>query len=709
MSVFNFKKKITNFYPLIIIFTFIVLTYQEFLTNNYTPGGDGKRIFYFISKIQNLDEKFPLWNPWTFHGFPFIYEIEEFYLESIFLDHNSEYFNLCLNLFFYFIFFLLIYFNHYFNYKVIFNSNLIALIGSLYVIISYNYQLQFFHGRLINLKWILTSGIAGWFYYKYTVTEKINLKIIFYIFSSILISFSILYFYHYFFFGCFNFILLFFYLNLKDQVFDNKLKNLIIEIYIIIKKLLVLIILGLFFIFPLFYIRIEGLMIMSDMIGGIAKYDFSTANILNFKLFHLEIIKSLWPFFFLAPVFHEKKYKFLIQICLPLILMTFALPLLLDEFNFFFELWKNVPLISSIRWGEVFLLIRSFSSIIFMSIFLSFFLNKTKNLEYLNLKKKIYLIILSLSLLICIYISKHIYEKFIYFSILLIIISIFLRNSFIFFKKDYMGYNQLIPIYILILSLVIVSLNIKQSPTGKFYKAFNNKLNKNFIYREDFYSWYKFKHSSNHLNNPYDYSYFSMYFDRNYKKFLKEIYFDTTSYQRVHWWYHFNKNKVQKNKNLADLIGINSKNYEFKFFDEWIVNTEDDFKMLNQVNSLHEIMVNKEPKFINGSNYDKILENKVKIINKSAHKFDLKVSSKQDQLLFVPESFNKNWNLEINGISMDLLQAFIVFRGIPLGPGEHIIKMRFKYKPLYYTFLVSVFFLIIFYKFRKNFLSSNIS
>jgi len=707
MTFNSLKNKAFKFIPLVIIIFFIIFTYNEFLTNEFTPGGDGGRIFPFIAMLEGVEEKFPLWNPWTYHGYPLLYEIQEFYFENIFLDHKSEYFNLKLNLYLYVFFSLTIYFCYYVNYELIFKSKLIAIVASLFLIISYNYQMFFFHGRLVTVKWIFLSGLSGWLYIKYFYSTKFNTKIIYYALSSLLIALSFLHSFQYFFFNCFNFILLFFYLNIQNE----KIQNIFFDLIFVLKKFLFFISLGLIFSLPVLFYRLEGLF-LSEMSSGIVSYGFNSSNPFNSN--YPEILNCLWPFFFLILIFHETKYKKLLLICIPIFIISYIIPILVNEYNFFNGLWKNTPLLSLIRSGDKFVFLRLLSSVIFMSIYYSYLLNINNfQTHKLDKKDKIFLLIFLLGMILAMLFCNNFYEKFIYVSIIFSLIPLIPKYKFLFMRNKFFLNNKYFIILPLLLSFFISSYNIDKSPKGRLHISYNDLRDGKLIQKKnekrDYYSWYKFKHKSDNLILTSWHPPFSLYFNSEYKKLLKEIYHDEKDYQRIHWWYWKNINKKQKNKALANLIGINTKKYyQFKFFKNWVVEPDNNFKTLNEINHFNKIIVNKNPIFLKGKNFSNELRyDQVKILKKSSHKFELKVNSSKNQILFIPESFDKYWTLEINGSKRELLKGFLVFRAVPLGPGEHIIKMRYKYNPIYYLSIISIILLIVFYILRKKILSSN--
>jgi len=228
---------------------------------------------------------------------------------------------------------------------------------------------------------------------------------------------------------------------------------------------------------------------------------------------------------------------------------------------------------------------------------------------------------------------------------------------------------------------------------------------------------------------------FSMYFNKDYRVALEALYQRKIDVQRLHWIGNFRydtyykklkkrkknekltKNKYKNkyvNKELATLLALDKENYKFKFYNNWIIDNNSysstGYKSVNPSNPLSKkntddtIVLNQEPNFLSSNDNNNIKENNVKIKYKSSNQFILEVEAKEKSILFIPESFNKYWNISINNQKVQNLKAFLAFRGVAVSEGKNLIKMKFTYLPFYYGSIISILFLIVCTISRKVFI-----
>jgi len=87
----------------ILLLTAVTVLYlASLITNRYTPGGDGGRIFTSLTLLNTAKSLFPSWNQHILYGYPMLADPENFSWLRLFSDTGSPYFNLQLNLIFVF-------------------------------------------------------------------------------------------------------------------------------------------------------------------------------------------------------------------------------------------------------------------------------------------------------------------------------------------------------------------------------------------------------------------------------------------------------------------------------------------------------------------------------------------------------------------------------------------------------------------------------
>jgi len=88
-----------RFVPYGLFLLLVSYFHRALITNAYTAGSDGQKIFPELEMYNYYNSYFPLWNHFKLGGgTPFVAEPERFFLLNIFIDPASPYFNLYLNL-----------------------------------------------------------------------------------------------------------------------------------------------------------------------------------------------------------------------------------------------------------------------------------------------------------------------------------------------------------------------------------------------------------------------------------------------------------------------------------------------------------------------------------------------------------------------------------------------------------------------------------
>jgi hypothetical protein len=317
------------------------------------------------------------------------------------------------------------------------------------------------------------------------------------------------------------------------------------------------------------------------------------------------------------------------------------------------------------------------------------------------------------------------YEQALYCALSLYLVSL------ISIKIDYIYKYKII---ILLIGIFTVGSMLKEAPVVKknlFLNHHNLKLISNNDENENYYSWFRYQNFNPYIKTMNKVRPFSLYFNKDYRVALEALYQRKIDVQRLHWIGNLRYDKKYKrkkyytlgiieyknkyvNKELATLLALDKENYKFKFYNNWIIDNNSysstGYKSVNPSNPLSKkntddtIVLNQEPNFLSSNDNNNIKENNVKIKYKSSNQFILEVEAKEKSILFIPESFNKYWNISINNQKVQNLKAFLAFRGVAVSEGKNLIKMKFTYLPFYYGSIISILFLIVCTISRKVFI-----
>lgn len=63
--------------------------YHFYLTNSFTPGGDGGRIGFYLKYMEKVPEVIPLWQAHKHHGYPLLADPENYMPWSLILNTAS--------------------------------------------------------------------------------------------------------------------------------------------------------------------------------------------------------------------------------------------------------------------------------------------------------------------------------------------------------------------------------------------------------------------------------------------------------------------------------------------------------------------------------------------------------------------------------------------------------------------------------------------
>jgi hypothetical protein len=666
-----------------IYFLITCINYNFYLTNEFTPGGDGFRIFRYLKYMEKVPEIFPFWQGHYYHGYPLLADPENHMLLGLILDTESPYFNLHLNLIFLFL-----------TAGTSFVFRCIARVLGMSQIASFSVGVAlilcvpmvrlFMHGTIsVALNSILIY-ISIAVLLKYFNSHKNKHVYILLLIPLIMAPAIQTGYYLPILFHLPAFVLLMCIYLKNNETFKDSLKKISV-ILVLISFLMVL------FSMPLLLPILDGIMLSKTFETQTPTIIISQQDIYNFYL-------GLWPIILLSLLYSRgllRRYAllFFVLSSINFILIFFKIVGL----NTFFELWATMPVLKNIRWQHPIRELSSISAAFCVGILIDACREKLETSSWVHYLSTI-LIVLILSCLTYFQFVKH-------QPIYMVTISI------IFVAMAIVGRRLYVMILCTTIIFVLLSANFTGSPFGnKIYKSTNNIQ---FVEYKSEYCWWRAT-GWDKFTPVFGQGAFSMVFLHEYRLFVELLYGQEIKAQRPHWM-----GKVdgiqEKNKNpkIAQLMAIHkpqnkSDVYDpFRVYDRWVVaNEANAIKIMqNDKFSLEDPIILSE---IPDIQYDpkKKLSAKARLIGKTAETISLHVRTNKNSVVFIPEIFHKSWQATLNGKRVKIIKAYGSMRAVAIPPGEHKLVMRFVYKAFYLGIMIaSISFmlsLILVYLFKNN-------
>ena len=670
----------------ILFFIIACIDYNFYFTNDFTPGGDGSRIYPYLKYLKKVPEILPFWQAHKNYGYPLLADVENHMFWSLALNTESKYFNFQLNLLFFCL-------TTVFAYscrgiaRTLGLSQLSSFLVGVITIICVPVARVFMHGTITSFFCYVLIFFAIWLL-MIAISKQNSHALYMILLTAIFLAWCLATKGYYFLISPYIpafFFILAFYLKSKET-FTNSIKR-TIYILIIVTFLLIP------FSMPLLLPILDGIILSNTFSTETPTIIIQEKDIYNYYL-------NLWPFILLAVIFSKgifKKYSYLF---LTMAIINYALILFKTiHFDTFFELWTSTPILKNIRWQHSFRELSSISAAFCAGIFIDSCWGKQKK-EY----RKIFhiSIILGFSLLLLLVANK---QRILGLPDYMIAISI------IFIALAFAANNKNVVLSLCIVMLVVMIINFKQSPFGnKLYTATNQETFKEYNSR---YYWYNGIYGRDKFTPIFSYGSFSMVFMNGYRTLLSLLYRKEITAQRPHWVWRIDKvDRNQQNPQMARLMGMDNKgfkNWEFPFriYDEWVVNDDSQtVKKMKKPNFTPNdpIILSDNPKLEQEKNIP--LKAKIKLTGKTADTLSLLVDTNKNCVVLIPEIYHRDWYAKIDDKETQVLKAFASMRAVAVPPGKHKIAMKFIYWPFWFGLAIaSISFFVsflIFFRFKDE-------
>jgi hypothetical protein len=635
-------------------------SYNMFLTNKYTPGGDGSRIYPYLKYMEKVPEVFPFWQAHKHHGYPLLADVENHMLLSLFLDTESDYFNLRLNFIFFFWAALFAFICMRLA-RVLGLSRTASFIVGATLIVCVPVAGMLMHGRASSFQVRIFAFLSILTMLYALKGQKINLPLFF--LSSFLAAQSLVHTGYYFLINYYPaFIVFLVAWHIKEgETFFRALRA-TVKITLLVTPVIVL------FSLPRLLPILEGV-----YLSGIFRADTPVINIETKGLYSYYL--GLWPVFILSFFYSRGLYKdyaklFFVLGSLNLILIFFRIV----DFNIFFDLWNNTPILRNIRHQLSFQYLASIGAAFSLGVFIdSCSVEKVQN----YLKRDFRLVVLISGLAALFYLQWHNGQPWfmLFITILIMVMAVSMKRPGV-------------VISLVVLVLVVLAANMKESPhTGVFKKAENSHF---FSEYKGEYAWWDFngydKFTPVYPDHP-----FSMVFLGEYRQLLSLLYGQEITAQRPHWVSRSDNVDMSLRKEaIARLMGIQkpgSEDYEspFRIYDQWVV-TDDhgavDLMKKDDFDPAGPIILAQQPGF--SADMGVPLDASVKLVDKTAETMTLRVNTNKKSIILIPEIFHNDWTAHIAGHEVPMIKAYGAFRAVPVPTGNSMVRMVFEYKPFIY-------------------------
>lgn len=649
-------------------FGLVCLNYNFYLTNQFTPGGDGNRIYPYLQYMDKVPEIFPFWHAHKFHGYPTMADPENLMPFGVILNTESPYFNIQLNLIFFFLA-ATIAFSCRSIARLLGMSQVASLVVGGGIVLCVPIARWLMHGTISFLFDNALMYVAILLLLVCVNSNK-NKYIYLVIPATVLLSWAIrsgYYFPIYFHFPAFVFLVC---------LYQKKKISLPVAICKTILLLSLITILLIFFSAPFLLPILDGILLSKTFITETPTIKITDRWVYDYYF-------SLWPFIVLSLVFACGLFRRFAFLFFSIAIINYFLIFFdLLQIDAFFDFWKSIPIIKNIRHQHVFQDLSSIAAAFCFGIFIDSSKNKLKIENYWLYCAISFTLI---SLFSCIAYKQYIRGLPMFMSVISIIFALMVlsRNKFS------------VNIALSLVVMLLMGYHFNVSPVeGKFYKTKNNESINNY---DGPYVWFR-SYGYDKYNAHHSYALFSMVFMQEYRTLLSLLHGQEVSVQRPHWVMSkgiegsikFDKEKF--NLKIAQLMAIHKPNFEsnvtytpFRIYDRWIV--EDEEKTIEMMGkedfSLNDpIILEKFPNLTIES--DATLKTFVELTGKTAETLSLYVETNKNSIVLVPEIYHRDWNVTVDGEKTSVIKAYASMRAVAVSPGEHTIIMRFVYRPFYW-------------------------
>ncbi len=662
-------------------FALSCLYYHFYLTNEYTPGGDGGRIYTYLKYMEKVPEIIPFWQAHKYHGYPLLADPENHMLWSLFLDTESPYFNIQLNMVFFTLTAVFAFCCRGIG-RILGFSEVAAFAVGLVSISCVPMVRVFMHGSLSSLQPTVFIYVSI-FMILYFVQSQNTKSVLLLLISSLLMAAALVTTGYYFPLAAFPPLVIG--LSCLYLSKETRARQIAARIFVVLSIISVL---TLLFSLPLVLPVIDGVVSSRIFFSDSPVINVTDAPLYNFYL-------GLWPFILLAVIYARGT----LRRCATLfaILGSVNLILILLEIAgcaLFFDVWSQIPILRNIRWQHPFTELASIGAAFCLGIYLD--ASRTK--EAIEPPQTKFVLIGGFCLLMAVLAFGQYQNGDEYHQIVI---------SLLFILVALVGRRFRIALSLSLAILLLMIVNFEKCPLGnQLYKATNSQKIQTYVGPYRWMGGYGY----DEFTPSFAYGKYSMVFIKEYRNILSVMTGVEIMAQRPHWvglYEEIDETKV--NKRVERLMAIDNpvrkkakrkdrKNYKirpFRVYDRWVVlDDENALKMMTDgtfsVNG--PIILAQEPPFEKDANKRK-LNWDAKLTGKTADTLTLHVKTDRNSILFIPEIYHRDWTAEVDGERAPVIKAYASMRAVPIGSGEHTIVLRFVYRPFYWGLAISGFML----------------
>jgi hypothetical protein len=651
----------------IVFFVVVCANYHFYFTNEFTPGGDGVRIYPYLKYMEKVPETIPFWHAHKHHGYPLISDPENYMPLGLVLNTESANFNFHLNLVF-----LLLTSIFAFTCRAIARilgmSQIASIVVGLITVVTVPMSRLFTHGSLNALIYYVLTYLSlaillgamtlrpGWrfmmflaapLFLAWTVQVGYYLPLLFHLPAL-------------FFLACF-------YFKQKETIASTVKKSILL--------LSILTFLMVLYSMPFLLSLVDGILVAKTFTAETPTIKISDVDVYNYKM-------ALWPFILLAVFFTRGLYRRFAILFLSMASIDFILIFFKSiHFDSFFQLWANTPILKNIRWQHVFREQASISSAFCAGLFWDSCWGRFKSGQQVH-RFLVMLFVLLLAIIILVQYEKNVPLYMIVVSTMFIVLGI---NG----TRRYTALVLMGAIYI------IMAVNCNVSPiSNQFYKAENRQSFKH--YKKDYAWWNNYGYDK--FTPTFKYHKFSMVFMDDYRTLLSLLYKQTIYAQRPHWVRRLYASRQKDiNQKIARLMGIrkpgsDDEDSPFRLYDKWlVVDHAHTVKMMQQEDFTPDAiaLLAEAPESKAGPD-KKAMQGSVELTSKTSDTLQLHVVTNKTSIVLIPEIYHRNWTARINGRQTKVIKAFASLRAVQVPPGRHTITMSFVYMPFWYGFGISI-------------------
>lgn len=654
-----------------ILFLAACATYHFYLTNEFTPGSDGKRIYPYLKYMEKVPEQFPLWQAHKHHGYPLLADPENHMPLSLVLDTESEYFNLHLNLVFFFLTSIFAFLCYWLarmldmSKTASLSAGLVTIVGSLSVIrgfmhgaFNFFFYMVLIYAALCLLLWVISRRksmyllllvpiILAW-----TIQAGYYLPIIFH-------------------FPAFIFLICLYQKQGASLLTAAKSSFLLLILAGTAAVLLAM---------PFFLPILDGIWLSNTFGTDTPTIEISDRAVYNYYF-------GMWPFIVLAALYSWGSRRRMALLFAIMGSINFILMLLsFAGFEEIFELWSSLPVLKNIRHQMVFAWLASIAAAFCAGLLIDSCRYQTKaysNYYVQTLKAA------GLSLLL-LYVLHQQISRDLSIWMAAVTAAFILTVLLIDHSKAVFG--------LFIIIVAVMSVNLDSTPLKD-----RNKLNTSdskeqyeFVNYNGPYFWWEF--SGRDRYTPYfEQHRFSMVFPKGYRQLLSLLYEQEITVQRPHWI--DSKQGVNTRKmrpEIARLMGIRkpeSQDWEspFRVYDQWIVADEQEsLQLMKQEDfSVQDPIILADKPGI-PSNPEVPLQAEAELAGKTAETLTLQVSSNKDCIVLIPEIYHRGWRAYVDGSRSRVIKAYTALRAVAVPAGEHKVFLRFAYQPFWWGLYIAI-------------------